>query len=94
MEIQQVDLRWSHAAQRLNIGPLHATAFHDADQLKITLEQRADGRQERSYVELQIPTIPSRIEFDSEIGFVLLQALGVKESDFGLEHVDRAQNSS
>lgn len=91
IEIQQVSFRWSHGAQKLDIGPLQANAVHDTDQLKITLEQPGNHGDDRRYVELRIPTIPSQIELNSEIGFVSLQALGVKEGDFGLEHVDAAK---
>jgi len=90
-EVQLLSFRWQHGEQKLDIGPLQAQALRESDQLKISAEQRGTFGDERRYVELRIPTTPSKIELNAEIGFVSLQALGVKESDFGLIHVDSSK---
>jgi hypothetical protein len=91
LEVQQLGFRWHHGEQKLDIGPLQAQALRESDRLKISAEQRGTFGEERRYVELRIPTTPSKIELNTEIGFVSLQALGVKESDFGLTHVDSSK---
>jgi hypothetical protein len=90
-EITKLNFRWLHAEQKLDIGPLSARAQRDSDQIDITLEQNSNAGEARRFVELRIPMEPSRIELSSEIGFVPLQTLGVKEADFGLSHVDSAK---
>ncbi len=91
VEISQLNFRWLHAGQKLDIGPLKVHALRDSDQINITLDQKGGAGDDRRYVELRIPVVPSRIELESEIGFVSLQSLGVKEADFGLSHVDTAK---
>jgi hypothetical protein len=91
VDIPQLSFRWFHAGQKLDIGPLRVQALRDSDQIKIALEQSSGGGEDRRYVELRIPVAPSRIELSSEIGFVSLQSLGVKEADLGLSHVDAAK---
>ena len=90
-EISNVNLKWTHAKQSLNIGPFRAQSHRDANGLALALEQGSGAADERRFVELQVPLTPSRIEFKSEISFVSLKDLGVQEADFGLQHVDAAK---
>ena len=90
-ETPRLNLRWFHAGQKLDIGPLRARAQRDSDQIYVKVEQNSNAGEDRRFVELRIPMAPSRIELNSEIGFVSLQTLGVKEGDFGLSHVDSAK---
>jgi hypothetical protein len=91
IEASSVSLRWSHAAQSLNVGPFQLKSRNESGELTVTLEQAATAMDERRSIELRLPPTPSRIEFKSDIGFVSLRALGVQEADFGLEHVDAAK---
>lgn len=91
VEIPTVNLRWSHGSQKLNIGPFRLQAGRESDSMKIALEQRNTASDDRRFLEVQIPMNESRIEISSEMGFVSLQELGIKEADFGLKNVDTAR---
>ena len=90
-EISNASVKWSRGAQSLNIGPFKVRVQGKEDRLTVNLEQSGVASEERRFVQLQIPMTPSIIEFKSEIGFVSLQSLGVKEADLGLLHVDSAK---
>jgi hypothetical protein len=90
-EIGEVNFRWQHRDQKLDIGPLHAQGKRDADQMTWTLEQLAQGNADRRYLALRVPNQASKIELEVEVGSVSLQTLGVKQDDFGLRRVDESK---
>ena len=91
VEIPSIGLKLSLGAQSLNVGPFQLQARSEVGRFAVKMEQGSMGTDERRYFELHIPASASHIDLKGEIGFVSLQALGVKDSDFGLAHVDSAK---